>query len=90
MVLGAIASCPLEMREAGTALAGGPLSDDAIARAADLAAKPARPMDNTDFSLIWRKRVIRDFVTYALREIRGDDVRDIRRKLRSEDLGVKN
>jgi 4-hydroxybenzoyl-CoA reductase subunit beta len=90
VVLGAIASCPLEMREAGTALTGGPLSDDAIARAADLAAKPARPMDNTDFSLIWRKRVIKDFVTYALREIRGDDVRDIRRKLRSEDLGVKS
>ena len=88
VVLGAIASCPLEMRDAGAALAGGSLSDEAIAHAADLAAKPARPMDNTDFSLIWRKRVIRDFVTFALREIRGDDVREIRRTLKTENLEV--
>ena len=38
-------------------------------------------MDNTDFDLVWRKRVMRDVVTYALRELRGDDVRDWRRRL---------
>ncbi len=38
-------------------------------------------MDNTDFTLHWRKRVIRDFVNYALREIRGDDMRDVRRRV---------
>ena len=31
-------------------------------------------MDNTDYGLVWRKRVTRDFVTYALRELRGDPV----------------
>ena len=36
-------------------------------------------MDNTDFALVWRKRVTRDFVSYALRELRGDDVRELRR-----------
>ena len=38
-------------------------------------------MDNTDFTLVWRKRVTRDFVTYALRELRGDDMRAVRRRL---------
>jgi hypothetical protein len=57
------------------------LSDEIIARAADLVAQPARPMDNTDFGLVWRKRVARDFTTYALRELRGDDVRALRRRI---------
>jgi hypothetical protein len=38
-------------------------------------------MDNTDFNLLWRKRVLRDLVLYALRELRGDDVRELRRKV---------
>jgi hypothetical protein len=35
-------------------------------------------MDNTDFTLAWRKRVTRDFVSYALREVRGDDMSKMR------------
>ena len=58
-----------------------PLTDDGIARAAELAAKPAKPMDNTDFNLLWRKRVVREFVAYALRELRGDDMREQRWKI---------
>jgi hypothetical protein len=30
---------------------------------------------------VWRKRVTRDFVTYALQELRGDDMREARRKI---------
>ena len=81
IVLGAIASSPLEAREAAASLVGQPLTDATIAHAADLAAQPARPMDNTDFSLHWRKRVAREFVAYALEEVRGDDVTDLRRKV---------
>jgi len=81
VVLGAVASCPVVANEAAAALVGGVLSDAAIATAADLAARPARPMDNTDFSLIWRKRMVRDLVSYALREVRGDDVRELRRRV---------
>jgi 4-hydroxybenzoyl-CoA reductase subunit beta len=81
VVLGAVASQPLEIPQASAALIGGPLSDETIARASDLAAQPARPMDNTDFALVWRKRVARDFATYALRELRGDDVRALRRRI---------
>ena len=38
-------------------------------------------MDNTDFTLHWRKRVAAEFVTYALREVRGDDMSEARRRV---------
>ena len=38
-------------RRRPSSLVGRPLTDAAIAQAAELAAQPARPMDNTDFSL---------------------------------------
>jgi 4-hydroxybenzoyl-CoA reductase subunit beta len=75
IVLGAVSSRPLVCARAAASLVGGPLSDPAIAAAADLAFAVAKPMDNTDFALVWRKRVTRDFVGYALRQLRGDDMR---------------
>lgn len=81
IVLGAVASQPIEARAAAASLLGQPLTPETIARAAELAAQPARPMDNTDFSLVWRKRVTRDFVSYALAELRGDDVRELRKRI---------
>jgi 4-hydroxybenzoyl-CoA reductase subunit beta len=81
IVLGAVTSRPIEAPAAAASLVGERLTDEAIARAAELAAVPARPMDNTDFTLAWRKRVTRDFVTYALREVRGDDVSKLRRSV---------
>ena len=81
IVLGAVASCPVEAKDAAASLVGGRLTEESIAGAAELAARPARPMDNTDFSLLWRKRMVRDFVTYALREVSGDDVRELRRRV---------
>jgi len=86
VVLGAVASRPLEVPAAATALVGQRLTDEVIAHAADLAAQPARPMDNTDYSLHWRKRVTRAFVTYALAELRGDDTRDVRRRVARQEL----
>jgi 4-hydroxybenzoyl-CoA reductase subunit beta len=81
IVLGAVSSRPVEAPAAAAGLVGQQLTDQAIARAAEDAAHPARPMDNTDFQLVWRKRVTKDFVTYALRELRGDDVRERRRSV---------
>jgi hypothetical protein len=46
-----------------------------IAEVATIAARIAKPLDNTDFDMSWRKRVTAEFVIYALRELRGDDVR---------------
>ena len=43
-------------------------------------------MDNTDFELVWRKRMIRSLVTYALRELRGDDVTPLRASLARQTL----
>jgi|SRR5581483_3205300 len=74
LVLGAVASRPVVADRAAASLVGQPLTDTAIARAAALAAEPARPMDNTDFTLLWRKRVTREYVTRALKELRGERI----------------
>ena len=78
IALGAVASRPLLAERAAAHLVGQPLDDAAILRAAQAAAEIAKPMDNTDFTLHWRKRVAAEFVSYALRECRGDDVRATR------------
>jgi 4-hydroxybenzoyl-CoA reductase subunit beta len=70
VALGAVASCPLEVST--ESLIGKPLTDDALEAFADLAARPARPLDNTDYHLSWRKRVTREYVLGALKELRGD------------------
>ena len=69
LVLGAVSSRPIVADKAAASLVGQPLTADAIARAAGLAAEPARPMDNTDFTLLWRKRVTREYVTRALQDL---------------------
>jgi len=71
IVLGGVASYPQEVPEAGAALKGGPLSDEAIAAAADAAFRPSKPMDNTDFDLSWRKQMTRVYVKRALDELRA-------------------
>ncbi len=86
IVLGAVASRPMPAPAAAAALIGRRLDDEAIAEAADLAFGVAKPMDNTDFTLVWRKRVSRAFVTYALRELRGDDMRECRLKIARQGL----
>jgi 4-hydroxybenzoyl-CoA reductase subunit beta len=88
LVLGAVASRPLEVPAASARLAGQALSDDLIALAADDAYALAKPMDNTDFELVWRKKVVRSLVTSALRELRGDDMREARTKLARHPLIV--
>ena len=51
------------------------------------ASKLAKPMDNTDFTLHWRKRVATAFVAWALRELRGDDLSAERARIARHDLG---
>ncbi len=86
IVLGAVASRPLAAPKAEDALVGRPLTDESIAEAADAAFALAKPMDNTDFELVWRKKMSRALVTYALRDLRGDDTRELRRKLARQEL----
>jgi len=86
IALGAVSSRPLIADRAAASLRGRLLTDETIAEAADLAFAIAKPMDNTDFTLLWRKRVVRDFVTYALRELRGDDMRPVRQRIAKHTL----
>jgi 4-hydroxybenzoyl-CoA reductase subunit beta len=78
IVIGSAASRPLVAVDAATFLVGRALNAESIAEAAVLAARIAKPLDNTDFDMSWRKKVTGEFVTCALRELRGDDVRSER------------
>jgi len=86
IVLGAVASRPMPAEDASDFLVGKQLSDGVIADAAGQASKLAKPMDNTDFTLHWRKRVAAEFVGYALRDLRGDDMGELRRRVARHDL----
>ena len=81
IALGAVASRPFLVEKAGEFLKGKTLSDEVIAKAAELVANRAKPMDNTDMDLYWRKEVADDFTGYALRELRGDDMRETRLRI---------
>jgi 4-hydroxybenzoyl-CoA reductase subunit beta len=80
IALGAVSSHPFLTR-AGQFLAGKRLTDEVIAEAGAMVASRAKPMDNADFDVYWRKRVVGEFVAYALREIRGDDMSAVRRRI---------
>jgi 4-hydroxybenzoyl-CoA reductase subunit beta len=81
IVIGSAASRPLVAADASRALVGHSLSEEAIDEAATLAARVAKPLDNTDFDMTWRKKVTAEFVASALRELRGDDMRSHRLSL---------
>jgi 4-hydroxybenzoyl-CoA reductase subunit beta len=81
IALGAVASRPLVSAKAEALLKGQLLGDDLVAACADAACEIAKPMDNTDFELVWRKRMVRSLVTHALHELRGDDVSEARRRI---------
>ena len=86
IVLGAVASRPLESDRAAALLKGQRLSDELITEAAGVAAEVAKPMDNTDFELVWRKAMVRTLVSCALHDVRGDDMRNRRRQLARQEL----
>jgi 4-hydroxybenzoyl-CoA reductase subunit beta len=73
VVLGAVASTPREAPAAAAALVGERLTSDTITRAAEAAAGPATPLDNTDFTHPYRKRLVRVYVARALARLAGLD-----------------
>jgi 4-hydroxybenzoyl-CoA reductase subunit beta len=63
-------SKPHDASGAAAVLVGRRLDDrDAVAEAADRAARIAKPLDNTDFALGWRKEMARHHVTAALADL---------------------
>jgi len=69
--VGGAGSRPQEARVAAERLVGRVLDDAAIREVADLIAKIAKPMQNTDFTLSWRKSVATAYAARALRELVG-------------------
>lgn len=71
LILGGVAPAPIEVSNAQQALIGGPLDRDRINAAAEACYTKARPLDNTDFVMGWRKQMARPFVVRALEELSG-------------------
>src|SRR6266568_5179905 len=70
IVLGGIAPSPIQVSEAAQALIGRPLNQDQIQAAAEACYVKARPLDNTDFVMNWRKQMARQYTIRALEELR--------------------
>jgi len=66
IVLGGVGSRPLECVDSARLLMGQKLTREAINAAAEAAWKPARPLDNTDSTHSYRKKMARVYVARAL------------------------
>ena len=67
--LNAVASAPVEAVEASKVLIGKKLTVETIGAAAAKAALPAKPVDNTDFHLAWRKTMARVYTERTLADL---------------------
>jgi 4-hydroxybenzoyl-CoA reductase subunit beta len=70
IVLGAVGSYPRPSVDAASSIRGQVLTDDVIDAASRAAARPAKPLDNTDFTIGWRKDMVPVFVRRALAALR--------------------
>jgi 4-hydroxybenzoyl-CoA reductase subunit beta len=66
IALSAVASHPLEVRAASDFMIGKRVDEETVRAAAELAAKPAKPLDNADLTHFWRKRMVRVVVEQAI------------------------
>jgi len=71
IVLGGVGSYPIPAVAAEKAIAGKKLNEDTIREASAAAYQPAKPLDNTDFAMHWRKEMARYYVAGTLRELAG-------------------
>jgi 4-hydroxybenzoyl-CoA reductase subunit beta len=71
LILGGVAPSPVRVNDAEQSLIGNSLDDDHIREAAEACYLRARPLDNTDFVMGWRKQMARPFVIRALEELRA-------------------
>jgi len=70
ITLGAVAPTIIHASEAEAYLAGKELTDEVIARAGEMAAGAARPIDDIRGSAAYRKAMVRVLVTRGLRQLR--------------------
>jgi carbon-monoxide dehydrogenase medium subunit len=71
VILGGIAPAPVEVHDAEAALVGGVLDDERMRGAAEACYVKARPLDNTDFVMNWRKQMTKPYVLRALEELKA-------------------
>lgn len=71
LVLGAVASRPVEVEEAASLLMDRRPTAGDVEAVAKAAFNVAKPMDNADGAFYWRKRMVRPYVKGALRELLG-------------------
>jgi len=69
LVLGGVAPAPIEVPEAEQALVGYKLDREHIEAAAEACYLKARPLDNTDFLMNWRKQMARPYAIKALEQL---------------------
>ncbi len=71
IVLGAVASQPVVAADAAALLIGKRITPELIQQAAQAAYRPAKPLDNTDMALSYRKKMARVYTARALAEAAG-------------------
>ena len=72
LVLGAVAPSPVQVKEAEQALIGQAFDEEHIQAAAEACYNKARPLDNTDFVMNWRKQMTREYTLRALESLRNE------------------
>jgi CO/xanthine dehydrogenase FAD-binding subunit len=71
IILGGVGSYPIPAENSVKAIVGKKLSEEIIEQAAQVAYGSAKPLDNTDFAMDWRKHMARVYVAAALRQLAG-------------------
>lgn len=69
IVLTAVESAPVEATDAESFLVGRKLTKESIEEASAIAYRPAKPLDNTDLTNAYRKKMAKVYVARALREL---------------------
>lgn len=72
IVLNGIGSSPIRATAAEALLAGQRLDHDVVRAAADLAYRPAKPLDNTDLEYSYRKKMVKVYVREGLLAVAKD------------------
>jgi 4-hydroxybenzoyl-CoA reductase subunit beta len=71
IILGGVGSHPIESTASEKIVIGRKLTEETVREAAEAAYRPAKPLDNTDFAMSWRKDMARYYVAGTLRELGG-------------------
>jgi 4-hydroxybenzoyl-CoA reductase subunit beta len=71
IILGGVGSHPIEAKNSEKVIIGKKLTEDLVREAATAAYAFAKPLDNTDFHMAWRKEMTKKYVAGTLRELAG-------------------